>query len=103
MKHSVSDDEIERFIGERSMHQIRLNDAAILQLTRVFEGRECRIRNVEREHLARTIFGNEPRIEARPRTYFKHAILAAIKRLLCVQIGHAKLLAIPAKQKFLVF
>ena len=66
MKHTIRDNEVERFIGKWRVHQIGLNDAAILKIARVLECRERCVRNIQRKHLARTIFGNKPGVEAGP-------------------------------------
>ena len=102
MKHSVSDDEIERFIRERGIHQIRLNDAAVLQLKVFSKVVNAASETSSAKYFARAIFGNEPRIEAGAWPDFEHTLAVPIKRLQCVQIRQPKLLAIPAEQKFLV-
>ena len=102
VKDPVSDDQIEKAIAERRLHQIRLNNGAVRQIPRILERRKGRIGYVERVDFATALLGNKPGVEPGARPHLQHAVAIAIKGGQIRPILKAEFLAVPAHQEILM-
>src|SRR5262249_40032761 len=59
MQYTVCDDEVEIIVRKRRLHEVGLHHSTVRQVARVFESREGGGRDIESEHLARAMLGDE--------------------------------------------
>ena len=102
MKHTICDDEIKKLVSKWRLHQVRLDDSAILQIEGVLIGRVGSIRDIKRKDFAIAMLSDEAGVESRAWPDLEDTLAIPIEGLQRVLIGESKFFAIPIKQKFFV-